>query len=147
MRRHHNPEGTGRVVVEELPTYDYNRVVFTEEMRKTYKILVTTNVTHCILASIRSSSQNEGYDFEMLPAPTRDDIEVGLKYINNDACYPAIIVVGQLMSALLSGKYDIDKQLLSSLRQWWLSKCYQLYRFLRKALIDAGMETSTYSIS
>ena len=53
----------------------------------------------------------------MLPAPTRDDIEVGLKYINNDACYPAIIVVGQLMAALLSGKYDVEKQQLSSLKQ------------------------------
>ena len=40
LRRHHNPEAPGEVVEEQLPTYDYNRVVFTEEMRKTYKILV-----------------------------------------------------------------------------------------------------------
>ena len=76
----------------------------------------------------------------MLPAPTRDDIEVGLKYINNDACYPAIIVVGQLMSALLSGKYDVDKTAVIISQTGGGCRATNYIGYLRKALIDAGMK-------
>ena len=139
LRRHHNPEAPEEVVVEKLPTYDYNRVVFTEEMRKTYKILVP-QMSPLHFSLLEPVLKNEGYDFEMLPAPTRDDIEVGLKYINNDACYPAIIVVGQLMSALLSGKYDVDKTAVIISQTGGGCRATNYIGYLRKALIDAGMK-------
>ena len=75
-------------------------------MRKTYKILVP-QMSPLHFSLLDPVLKNEGYDFEMLPAPTRDDIELGLKYINNDACYPAIIVVGQLHVRTIIGKYDV----------------------------------------
>ena len=139
LRRHNNPEAPEEVVVEELPTYDYNRVVFTEEMRKTYKILVP-QMSPLHFSLLEPVLKNEGYDFEMLPAPTRDDIEVGLKYINNDACYPAIIVVGQLMAALLSGKYDVEKTAVIISQTGGGCRATNYIGYLRKALIDAGMK-------
>ena len=139
MRKHHNPEAPVETVVDDTPVYDYERVVFTEEMRKTYKILVP-QMSPLHFQLLEPVLKSEGYDFDMLPAPTREDVEVGLKYINNDACYPAIIVVGQLMSALLSGKYDINKTAVIISQTGGGCRATNYIGYLRKALIDAGMK-------
>lgn len=52
---------------------------------------------------------SEGYDFVILSTVDKKDIEEGLKYVNNDSCYPAIIIIGQILNALKSGKYDLDR--------------------------------------
>ena len=139
MRKHHNPEAPVETVVDDTPAYDYERVIFTEEMRKTYKILVP-QMSPLHFQLLEPVLKSEGYDFDMLPAPTREDVEVGLKYINNDACYPAIIVVGQLMSALLSGKYDINKTAVIISQTGGGCRATNYIGYLRKALIDAGMK-------
>ena len=139
MRKHHNPEAPVETVVDDTPAYDYERVVFTEEMRKTYKILVP-QMSPLHFQLLEPVLKSEGYDFDMLPAPTREDVEVGLKYINNDACYPAIIVVGQLMSALLSDKYDINKTAVIISQTGGGCRATNYIGYLRKALIDAGMK-------
>jgi len=139
MRKHHNPEAPVETTIDDIPSYDYDRVVFTEEMSKTYKILVP-QMSPLHFQLLDPVLNSEGYDFEMLPAPTREDVEVGLKYINNDACYPAIIVVGQLMSALLSGKYDVDKTAVIISQTGGGCRATNYIGYLRKALIDAGME-------
>ena len=139
MRKHHNPEAPVETTIDDIPSYDYDRVVFTEEMSKTYKILVP-QMSPLHFQLLDPVLNSEGYDFEMLPAPTREDVEIGLKYINNDACYPAIIVVGQLMSALLSGKYDIDKTAVIISQTGGGCRATNYIGYLRKALIDAGMK-------
>ena len=139
MRKHHNPEAPVETTIDDIPTYDYDRVIFTEEMSKTYKILVP-QMSPLHFQLLDPVLNSEGYDFEMLPAPTREDVEIGLKYINNDACYPAIIVVGQLMSALLSGKYDVDKTAVIISQTGGGCRATNYIGYLRKALIDAGME-------
>ena len=139
MRKHHNLEAPVETTIDDIPTYDYDRVVFTEEMSKTYKILVP-QMSPLHFQLLDPVLNSEGYDFEMLPAPTREDVEIGLKYINNDACYPAIIVVGQLMSALLSGKYDVDKTAVIISQTGGGCRATNYIGYLRKALIDAGME-------
>ena len=139
MRKHHNPEAPVETVVDDTPAYDYERVIFTEEMRKTYKILVP-QMSPLHFQLLEPVLKSEGYDFDMLPAPTREDVEVGLKYINNDACYPAIIVVGQLMSALLSGKYDVNKTAGIISQTGGGCRATNYIGYLRKALIDAGMK-------
>ena len=139
MRKHHNPEAPVETTIDDIPTYDYDRVVFTEEMSKTYKILVP-QMSPLHFQLLDPVLNSEGYDFEMLPAPTREDVEIGLKYINNDACYPAIIVVGQLMSALLSGKYDVDKTAVIISQTGGGCRATNYIGYLRKALIDAGMK-------
>ena len=50
-----------------------------------------------------------GYNLQVLPNDNKQAVDVGLKYVNNDACYPSLIVVGQIMTALTSGKYDLNK--------------------------------------
>ena len=139
MRKHHNPEAPIETVIDDTPAYDYERVVFTEEMRKTYKILVP-QMSPLHFQLLEPVLKSEGYDFDMLPAPTREDVEIGLKYINNDACYPAIIVVGQLMSALLSGKYDVNKTAVIISQTGGGCRATNYIGYLRKALIDAGMK-------
>ena len=139
MRKHHNPEAPVETVVDDTPAYDYERVIFTEEMRKTYKILVP-QMSPLHFQLLEPVLKSEGYDFDMLPAPTREDVEIGLKYINNDACYPAIIVVGQLMSALLSGKYDVNKTAVIISQTGGGCRATNYIGYLRKALIDAGMK-------
>ncbi|WP_462132422.1 acyl-CoA dehydratase activase-related protein [Veillonella tobetsuensis] len=139
MRKHHNPEAPVETTIDDIPSYDYDRVVFTEEMSKTYKILVP-QMSPLHFQLLDPVLNSEGYDFEMLPAPTREDVELGLKYINNDACYPAIIVVGQLMSALLSGKYDVDKTAVIISQTGGGCRATNYIGYLRKALIDAGMK-------
>ncbi|WP_456156486.1 acyl-CoA dehydratase activase-related protein [Veillonella sp.] len=139
MRKHHNPEAPVETIVDDIPSYDYDRVVFTEDMSKTYKILVP-QMSPLHFQLLDPVLNSEGYDFEMLPAPTREDVEIGLKYINNDACYPAIIVVGQLMSALLSGKYDVNKTAVIISQTGGGCRATNYIGYLRKALIDAGMK-------
>ena len=139
MRKHHNPEAPIETVIDDTLAYDYERVVFTEEMRKTYKILVP-QMSPLHFQLLEPVLKSEGYDFDMLPAPTREDVEIGLKYINNDACYPAIIVVGQLMSALLSGKYDVNKTAVIISQTGGGCRATNYIGYLRKALIDAGMK-------
>ena len=139
MRKHHNPEAPVETTIDDIPSYDYDRVVFTEEMSKTYKILVP-QMSPLHFQLLDPVLNSEGYDFEMLPAPTREDVEIGLKYINNDACYPAIIVVGQLMSALLSGKYDVDKTAVIISQTGGGCRATNYIGYLRKALIDAGIK-------
>ena len=83
-------------------------VVFTEDMIKTHTILVPTMLPmhfKMIIAYLRTY----GYKMELLETNGPHIAETGLKYVHNDTCYPAILVIGQLMDAINSGKYDIDK--------------------------------------
>ncbi len=141
LRHHAHP--TSEVEMWPKPVeeeeYKYNRSVFTEEMSQSYKILVP-QMSPLHFSIIEPVLKAEGYNFEMLPAPTKADIEVGLKYINNDACYPAIIVVGQLMSALLSGEYDVTKTAVIISQTGGGCRATNYIGYLRKALIDAGMK-------
>ena len=81
----------------------FNRVVFTEKMRKDYTILCP-QMTPIHFDLIETAFNVSGYRLEVLNRDEREAVNLGLKYVNNDACYPSIIVVGQIMSALLSGK-------------------------------------------
>ena len=58
---------------------------------------------------VETAMNSEGYNFVVLPSVDKDAVEQGLKYVNNDACYPSILVTGQMMNALNSGKYDLNK--------------------------------------
>ena len=85
----------------------YERVVFTKEMRENYTILCPqmSPIHFDILEPALASC---GYHLEILPS-TEKCLDYGLKYVNNDACYPSLLVVGQFMEALLSGKYDLNR--------------------------------------
>ena len=82
--------------------------VFTKEMKATHTILVP-NMLPFHFALLRSALQSCGYKAEILQNTGRNVIETGLKYVNSDICYPALLVIGQIISALESGRYDLSK--------------------------------------
>ncbi|MGI6012738.1 MAG: 2-hydroxyglutaryl-CoA dehydratase [Oscillospiraceae bacterium] len=114
-----------------------NPVLFTEEMRKTYTILAPTMLPlhFQIIANIFNS---QGYHMEILETSGRQIIETGLKYVHNDTCYPALIVIGQLIDALNSGKYDINKVALMISQTGGGCRASNYLSLLRKALAKAG---------
>ncbi|WP_461206506.1 acyl-CoA dehydratase activase-related protein [Clostridium sp. DL1XJH146] len=114
------------------------KVPFTEDMKKTHTILAP-QMAPIHFALVREAFNSEGYNFEILPSVDYKAVEEGLKYVNNDACYPSIIVVGQMMEALKSGKYDLNNTSLIITQTGGGCRATNYIGFLRKALKDAGM--------
>ena len=81
-----------------------------------------------------------GYNFEVLDNDNRHAVDVGLKYVNNDACYPSLCVVGQIMDALLSGKYDLHKVAVVITQTGGGCRATNYIGFIRRALEKAGLE-------
>ena len=80
-----------------------------------------------------------GYKLEVLPNDNKDAVDVGLKYVNNDACYPSLMVVGQIMQALLSGKYDLDHVAVIMSQTGGGCRASNYIAFIRRALAKADM--------
>ena len=118
---------------------NFERTVFTKEMRKNYTILCPqmSPIHFSLLEPVFNSC---GYHLEVLPNDNRNAIDVGLKYVNNDACYPSLIVVGQFMDALLSGKYDLSKTALLITQTGGGCRASNYIGFIRRALDKAGIK-------
>ncbi|MCD8036256.1 MAG: 2-hydroxyacyl-CoA dehydratase, partial [Clostridiales bacterium] len=115
------------------------RVIFTKEMRDTYTLLCPQMVP--LHFDVLEAALNAcGLKVEVLPTYDTGSIDVGLKYVNNDACYPALIVVGQLLKALQSGKYDLDHVGLLMVQTGGGCRATNYIGFIRKALKNAGMK-------
>ena len=115
----------------------HHRVIFTEQMRKDYTILVP-DMSPIHFEILESALASCGYKVEVLKANSKC-IDYGLKYVNNDACYPSLIVVGQFMQALLSGKYDLHKVALIITQTGGGCRATNYIGFIRRALEKAGM--------
>jgi len=110
---------------------------FTKEMRSSYTILCPQmSPIHFRLAG--SLMRSYGIKLEVLPKVSKADIEEGLRYVNNDACYPTIVVVGQLINALKSGKYDVHKTAMIITQTGGGCRATNYIGFLRKAAEKAG---------
>ena len=124
----------------EIPRVDIsdNKVEFTKEMKEDgYTILVPAMAPdHFRILSKALAS--EGYNFEFLDKVDRNVINEGLKYVNNDSCYPSITVVGQFMEGLNSGRYDPDKTALLMTQTGGACRASNYVGYIRKALKDAG---------
>ncbi len=118
----------------------HNRVVFTEEMRKDYTILAP-QMSPIHFRLLVPALRTHGYNLEVLDSTdNRDAIDTGLQYVNNDACFPSLIVVGQIMSALLSGRYDLNKVAIMISQTGGGCRATNYIGFIRRALKKAGME-------
>jgi predicted CoA-substrate-specific enzyme activase len=115
------------------------RVVFTKEMRKTHTILAP-QMSPIHFDLLEDVFKNEGYNFELLPHVDRKIIDEGLKYVHNDACYPSVITIGQIMYALNSGEYDLDKTAVMISQTGGGCRATNYIGFIRKALVDAKMD-------
>lgn len=112
---------------------------FTGDMKDSYTILCPQlSPVHFRLAGAIMKSR--GIKLEVLPKVNKADIEEGLRYVNNDACYPTIVVVGQLINALKSGKYDISKTAMIISQTGGGCRATNYAAFLRKAAEKAGFK-------
>ena len=115
------------------------RLLFTQEMKKEYTILFPTMlpVHFGLMARI---IETEGYKVEMLTTNHRNIVDEGLKYVHNDTCYPALLVIGQLIDAVKSGKYDPHKVALLITQTGGGCRASNYIHLLRKALMKAGLD-------
>ncbi len=115
------------------------RIVFTEKMREEYTLL-SPQMAPIQFELIEEAARLEGYKIEILPDIEVGVVEEGLKHVHNDACYPSIIVVGQIMAALKSGRYDLNRTAVIMTQTGGGCRASNYIGFIRKALKDAEME-------
>ncbi len=116
-----------------------DKVAFTEEMRSDYTI-ICPQMSPIHFEILEPAFNSCGYHFVVLDNDNRHSVDVGLKYVNNDACYPSLLVVGQIMEALLSGKYDLNKTAIIMTQTGGGCRATNYVGFIRRALRKAGME-------
>lgn len=114
-----------------------HREKFVKDMKKDYTI-VGPQMSPIHMSLVEAVIRSGGYKFDILKHASRGDVEIGLKYVNNDACYPAIMVVGQLIDAILEGKYDPDHVALAITQTGGMCRATNYFGLIRKALVDAG---------
>lgn len=113
------------------------RILFTKEMRRDYTILVPM-MAPIHFELIRNVMRNAGYKVEILSNCSHHVVEEGLKYVHNDTCYPALLVIGQMIDALNSGKYNLSKTALMMSQTGGGCRASNYIHLLRKALSKAG---------
>ena len=119
--------------------YDKNgRLLFTEEMKEEYTLLIPMMLP-IHFSMLKSILQREGYKVEVLETQNSNIIQMGLKYCHNDICYPAQLAIGQLMDAVQSGKYDVNKIALVLTQTGGGCRASNYISLLRKALERAGL--------
>ena len=115
------------------------RLLFTKEMKKEYTLLIPQMLPDHF-AMVVHILRREGYKVDMLENTGRPVIDAGQKYVHNDACYPAILVIGQLINAVQNGSYDPHKVALVITQTGGGCRASNYIHLLRKALEKAGLE-------
>ncbi len=114
------------------------RVLFTKEMKAKHTILAP-QMSPIHFQFLEGAFRASGYNLVILPSVDKGAVDEGLKHVNNDACYPSIIVIGQLLEALKSGKYDLQNTSVIISQTGGGCRATNYIGFLRKALKDAGL--------
>ncbi|MCQ2574250.1 MAG: acyl-CoA dehydratase activase-related protein, partial [Treponema sp.] len=121
----------------EVKSSAYQRQIFTKEMRYTHTI-IGPQMSPIHFKILQKAFEGCGYRFVILDAVDPKAVDTGLKYVNNDACYPSILVAGQMIAALESGKYDLDHVSLIITQTGGGCRATNYIGFIRRALSDAG---------
>ena len=124
---------------EETTSHFKGSQAFTKDMRKTHTILVP-QLSPIHFNFVETVIESGGYKVKQLPKVNREAIDLGLRYVNNDACFPAIVMVGQLLQAVQSGEYDPNRIALLISETGGGCRATNYIAFLRKALADCGMD-------
>lgn len=114
------------------------RKVFTKKMKDKYTLLIP-QMSPIHFSYLKEAMISCGYNVVLLPPTDKKSVEEGLKYINNDACYPTIVTLGQIISALKSGKYDLNSTAIFMSQTGGGCRASNYIALLRKALEDLGM--------
>ena len=117
--------------------YTLKRVEFTKESKKTHTILAP-QMAPIQFDFVEAAFRDSGYRMKLLKQATREDIECGLRFVNNDACFPTIIVVGQMINAILKGELDPNNTTVAITQTGGGCRATNYVAFLRKALKEAG---------
>ncbi|MEE1039027.1 MAG: acyl-CoA dehydratase activase-related protein [Eubacterium sp.] len=120
-------------------TTKFSRVLFEKEMKDDYTLLIP-QMAPIHFQFLEAALASEGYKAKMLPPVSVHAVEEGLKYINNDACYPTIVSLGQIIAALKSGEFDLDKTAVFMSQTGGGCRASNYVALLRKALKDLKME-------
>lgn len=126
VKAHHDPK-------------PYERVYFTKEMKKDYTLLVP-QMSPIHFQYLEVAFRESGYNAVVIPTVDKHAIDEGLKYVNNDACYPTLVTLGKMISTLKSGKYDLNRTALVMSQTGGGCRASNYIPLLRKALKDLGME-------
>ena len=118
--------------------YDIKKIPFTKEMREEGYTILSPQMAPIHFDLLEPALKSLGYNLHLLRECTPHTVEVGLRYVNNDACYPAILTTGQMIEALQSGKYDLNKTALIMSQTGGGCRATNYIGFIRKALKDAG---------
>ncbi|NLK03346.1 MAG: 2-hydroxyacyl-CoA dehydratase [Clostridiales bacterium] len=122
----------------QLVSSAYHRAIFTKDMKDSYTILAP-QMSPIHFDLLEPALRHGGYNVVVLPNDNHRSVDVGLQYVNNDACYPSLMVVGQIMDALLSGKYDLNKVAVMITQTGGGCRATNYIGFIRRALEKAGM--------
>ena len=116
------------------------RLVFTKEMKKEEYTILIPMMAKIHFNILKNVFVHYGYKCVLLDTEGPEIAQVGLKYVHNDTCYPALLVIGQLIHALQSGKYDVNKCALMITQTGGGCRASNYIHLLRKALVKAGFE-------
>lgn len=119
--------------------YEYRRAEFTREMFLDGYTILAPQMSPVHFDLVEPVFRRYGFNFEILNNATRSAVDIGLKYVNNDACYPSVIMVGQMMEAVLSGRYDTHRLALLMTQTGGCCRASNYVGFIRRALDKAGM--------
>lgn len=117
----------------------YVRQEFTKQMRDECYTILAPQMSPIHFNILEPVFQKHGYNIVLLDNDNREAIDTGLKYVNNDACFPSITVVGQIMQAVLSGRYDTNKLAIVMYQTGGCCRASNYVAFIRRALEKAGM--------
>ncbi len=117
----------------------YKRVEFTKKMKDDGYTILAPQMAPIQFDLVKHAFNKCGYNFVILDNDNKAAVNTGLKYVNNDACYPSTIVVGQMIEALLSGEYDLDKTALLITQTGGGCRATNYIGFIRRALAKANM--------
>ena len=138
MQMNNGKENKPKEDVSDLGEYEINKVKFTKKMKEEGYTILVPQMAPIHFELLVAALESEGYNVKLLRNCTEHTIETGLKYVNNDACYPSIITTGQMIEALESGEYDINKTALIMSQTGGGCRATNYIGFIRKALKDAG---------
>ena len=119
--------------------FEYGKAEFTKEMRSEGYTILAPQMSPIHFDLIEPLFKKHGYNVVVLDNDNRSAIDVGLKYVNNDACFPSITVVGQIMEAVLSGRYNTDKLAIIMTQTGGCCRASNYVAFIRRALDKTGL--------
>ena len=133
------PEVAERFRQREGATTEFPRAVFTQEMKDEGYTILCPQMAPIHFDLLVDIFKRNGYNFELLPSVDHGAVDAGLKYVNNDICYPSILVTGQIMEAVMSGRYDTDKLAVIITQTGGGCRATNYISLIRKALAAVGL--------